>query len=85
MLEGNFWAIRNVRLAVMAPLVIATASVTFAPRAEAAGTVAGSTISNTATASYTDSGGGFADRNIEQRQHPCGRTARRRGDIRRPR
>lgn len=57
MLEGNFWAIRNVRFAVIAPLIVATASVTFAPRAEAAGTVAGSTISNTATATYTDSGG----------------------------
>ena len=57
MLEGNFWAIKNVRLTVLAPLVVATASVTFASRAEAAGTVAGSTISNTATATYTDSGG----------------------------
>ena len=57
MLEGNFWAIKNVRLALIAPLVVATASVCFAPRAQAAGTVAGSTISNTATASYTDSGG----------------------------
>ena len=57
MLEGNFWAIKNVRLAFIAPLVVATATVSFASRAEAAGTVAGSTISNTATASYTDSGG----------------------------
>lgn len=57
MLEGTFWAIKNVRFAVIAPLVVVTASVTFAPRAEAAGTVAGSTISNTATATYTDSGG----------------------------
>lgn len=57
MLEGNFWAIKNVRLTVLAPLVVATASVTFASRAEAAGTVAGSTISNTATATYNDSGG----------------------------
>ena len=57
MLEGNFWAIKNVRLTLIAPLIVATASVSFAPRAEAAGTVAGSTIANTATASYTDSGG----------------------------
>lgn len=57
MLEGNFWAIKNVRLAFIAPLIVASASVTFATRAEAAGTVAGSTISNTATANYTDSGG----------------------------
>jgi|GEM_PF-3049223 len=57
MLEGNFWAIKNVRLTLIAPLIVATASVSFAPRAEAAGTVAGSTIANTATANYTDSGG----------------------------
>ena len=40
MLEGNFWAIKNVRLAFIAPLVVATATVSFASRAEAAGTVA---------------------------------------------
>lgn len=57
MLEGNFWAIKNVRLTLIAPLIVATATVSFAPRAEAAGTVAGSTIANTATANYTDSGG----------------------------
>jgi len=57
MLEGNFWAIKNVRLTLIAPLIVATASVSFAPRAEAAGTVAGSTITNTATANYTDAGG----------------------------
>ena len=57
MLEGNFWAIKNVRLTLIAPLIVATASVSFTPRAEAAGTVAGSTIANTATASFTDSGG----------------------------
>lgn len=57
MFELNFWAIKNVRLGVVAPLLVATATVTFATDAKAAGTTAGSTISNTATASYTDSGG----------------------------
>ncbi len=57
MFELHFWAIKNVRLGTIAPLLVATATVSFATDAKAAGTTAGSTISNTATASYTDSGG----------------------------
>jgi uncharacterized repeat protein (TIGR01451 family) len=51
------WAILNVRLARAVPLVIATASIGFASPAAAAGTTAGTTISNTATATYNDNGG----------------------------
>ncbi|MEY4500179.1 MAG: hypothetical protein RIS52_69 [Pseudomonadota bacterium] len=48
------WSIRNVGLAKAIPLAIATASIAFAAPAMAAGTTAGSTISNTATATYED-------------------------------
>ncbi|MEQ1547953.1 MAG: hypothetical protein ABL918_04810 [Chakrabartia sp.] len=51
------WSILNVRLAHAVPLAIATASIGFAAPAFAAGTAAGSTISNTATATYNDTGG----------------------------
>lgn len=51
------WAIKNVRLAQLVPLIIATATIGFADTAYAAGTTAGTTISNTATATYTDTGG----------------------------
>jgi uncharacterized repeat protein (TIGR01451 family) len=46
------WLIANVELARVVPLVIATASIAFATPVQAAGTVAGTTISNTATATY---------------------------------
>lgn len=51
------WSILNVRLAQVIPLVIATATIGFASPVMAIGTVAGSTISNTATATYDDSNG----------------------------
>lgn len=54
---GPNWSILNVRLACIAPLVIASASIIFAQPAKAAGTAAGTTISNTASATYTDGGG----------------------------
>ncbi len=55
--NGPAWAILNVRLMRVAPLVVVSASIAFALPAQAAGTVAGTTISNTASATYTDSGG----------------------------
>jgi len=51
------WAITNVRFLRVVPLVIASASIGFAAPAMATGTAAGTTISNTATATYTDGGG----------------------------
>jgi uncharacterized repeat protein (TIGR01451 family) len=60
------WSITNVRLALVVPMVIATASIGFANPAFAAGTAAGTTISNTATASYNDAGG--APRSVTSNQ-----------------
>jgi uncharacterized repeat protein (TIGR01451 family) len=57
MTTGTQWSILNVRLACIAPLVVASVTIMFAEPAHATGTVAGTTISNTATATYTDSGG----------------------------
>ena len=51
---GQNWSIMNVRLARIAPLVVATATIVFAHPAKAVGTAAGTTISNTATATYSD-------------------------------
>ena len=51
------WSILNVRLGVIAPLVIASATIGFGTPALATGTPAGTKISNTATATYTDAGG----------------------------
>lgn len=51
------WSIKNVQLLHVVPLVIATATIGFSSPADAAGTAAGTTISNTATATYKDSGG----------------------------
>jgi uncharacterized repeat protein (TIGR01451 family) len=50
------WAVLNVRVGRIAPLVVATATIAFGTPAHAAGTTAGTTISNTATANYTDPG-----------------------------
>jgi uncharacterized repeat protein (TIGR01451 family) len=55
--QNSTWSIMNVRLALVMPLVVATASIGFASPAEAAGTVAGTSIQNTATATYNDAGG----------------------------
>lgn len=44
----------NVRLCHVVPLIIATASIGFSTPVKAVGTAAGTTISNTATASYDD-------------------------------
>ena len=57
MISGANWSILNVQLARIAPLVVATATIVFAQPAHAVGTAAGTTISNTATATYTDAGG----------------------------
>lgn len=57
MKTGPNWSIMNVRLACIAPLVVASASIMFAPPVRAAGTAAGTTITNTATATYTDGSG----------------------------
>lgn len=57
MFRGSNWSIANVQLARVVPLVIASATIIFAQPARAVGTAAGSTISNTATATYTDAGG----------------------------
>jgi uncharacterized repeat protein (TIGR01451 family) len=48
------WSILNVRLSHVVPLVVATATIGFATPAMAVGTAAGTTISNTATATYND-------------------------------
>ncbi len=58
--NSNQWTLQNVRLARHAPWVIVAATISFAmgpERAHAAATAAGTTISNTATATYTDPGG----------------------------
>lgn len=55
--QGTHWSIVNVRLSRVVPLIIASATIGFATPAMAVGTAAGTTISNTATASYTDPGG----------------------------
>ncbi len=55
--DNNHWVIRNVRLSQVVPLIVATASIGFANPAIAAGTAAGTTISNTATATYNDPSG----------------------------
>jgi uncharacterized repeat protein (TIGR01451 family) len=54
MLFGSNWSILNVRLARIAPLVVISASIVFVDSAQATGTVAGTTISNTAEATYTN-------------------------------
>jgi uncharacterized repeat protein (TIGR01451 family) len=64
--QNSSWSIMNVRLALVMPMVVATASIGFASPAEAAGTAAGTTINNTATASYNDAGG--APRTVDSNQ-----------------
>jgi uncharacterized repeat protein (TIGR01451 family) len=54
MISGANWSILNVQLARIAPLIVASATIAFAEPAQAVGTAAGTTISNTATATYTD-------------------------------
>jgi uncharacterized repeat protein (TIGR01451 family) len=54
MFSGANWSILGVQLVRITPLVIASATIVFAEPAHAVGTTAGTTISNTATASYTD-------------------------------
>jgi uncharacterized repeat protein (TIGR01451 family) len=51
------WTIFGVRFSQAVPLAVATATIGFATPAMAAGTAAGTTISNTATATYNDPGG----------------------------
>ncbi|MBA3896543.1 MAG: DUF11 domain-containing protein [Sphingomonadaceae bacterium] len=57
MLSGTNWSIVNVRLSAALPLAVASATIGFATPAHAVGTAAGTTISNTATATYSDGGG----------------------------
>jgi uncharacterized repeat protein (TIGR01451 family) len=60
MTKTTTWTISGVQLNRFIPLVIATATICFAgspDAAHAAGTAAGTKISNTATATYTDAGG----------------------------
>ena len=57
MISGTHWSILNVQLVRIAPLIVASATIAFAEPAQAVGTAAGTTISNTATATYTDAGG----------------------------
>jgi uncharacterized repeat protein (TIGR01451 family) len=60
MTKTSHWTVLNVRLAQFVPWAIATATITFAglpDAAHATGTAAGTTISNTATATYNDPGG----------------------------
>lgn len=57
MLRGANWSIINVHLLRLAPLAVASATISYADPAFAVGTAAGTTISNTATATYTDAGG----------------------------
>jgi uncharacterized repeat protein (TIGR01451 family) len=54
MFSGANWSILGVQLVRIAPLVIASATIVYAEPAHAVGTTAGTTISNTATATYTD-------------------------------
>jgi uncharacterized repeat protein (TIGR01451 family) len=55
--RGTDWSIKNVRLTQVMPLIVATATIGFASPAMAAGTVAGTNIQNTATATFDDTGG----------------------------
>lgn len=57
MLKNSQWSIANVELARVVPLVIVSASIAFASPVQAAGTVAGTTISNTANATFDDPSG----------------------------
>lgn len=57
MQDGAKFAILNVRLVRMLPLAVLSASIAFTHAAHAAGTTAGTTISNTAEATYTTPGG----------------------------
>ncbi len=60
MTKTHNWTVLNVRLAQFVPWAIVTATITFASMPESAhatGTAAGTTISNTATATYNDPGG----------------------------
>ena len=60
MFKTDTLSITNVRLAQFVPWAIVTATISFASvpdSAHAAGTVAGTTITNTATATYNDPGG----------------------------
>jgi uncharacterized repeat protein (TIGR01451 family) len=57
MRNSNDWSIYNVRLSNVFPLAVASATIMFATPAMAAGTAAGTTITNTATATFEDVGG----------------------------
>ena len=60
MTNSTTWSVTNVRLAQFVPWAVVTATIAFASVpdvAHAAGTAAGTTISNTASATYTDPGG----------------------------
>ena len=56
-MRGADWSILNVKLLRAIPLAVATITIAYAGPAHAIGTAAGTTISNTATATYTDAVG----------------------------
>ena len=58
MSTNNQWTIANVELSRVVPLAILSATIAFATPAHAAGTLAGTTISNTANATFDDPTGG---------------------------
>ena len=66
MITAYRWSITHVQLWHVLPLAIATATIGYSSSAAAAGTAAGTTISNTATASYTDPGGNTQTANSNQ-------------------
>jgi uncharacterized repeat protein (TIGR01451 family) len=57
MRTDHAWSIKNVSLSIGLPMIVASASIMFSGTAFAAGTSAGTTISNTATATYNDTSG----------------------------
>lgn len=58
MSKDNQWTIANVELSRVVPLAILSATIAFATPAHAAGTLAGTTISNTANATFDTPTGG---------------------------
>ena len=69
MTKTSTWTVTNVRLAQFVPWAVVTATIAFASvpdSAHAAGTTAGTTISNTATATYNDPGGNPQTANSNQ-------------------
>jgi len=66
MITAYRWSILHVQFWRVLPFAIATATIGYSSSAFAAGTAAGTTISNTATASFTDPGGNAQTANSNQ-------------------